>query len=214
MTTPATRWRATCMGAALQASEEEARAAWSLADNEPIPFNHRWEHVQQVVKLAIWLADETGADPDVVEAAAWLHDVRKTEPDHGERGAETALSILRETDFPPAKVDAVVDAIRRHTGMSRTQSSPLQPLEAAVLWDADKLSKIGLQSLVYTMSSHYLIGKTLSERRRWNQAFVDNVLAETVKSMNTKPATRLAQERYRRNVEIMDEWRRDEEVTG
>ena len=99
-------------GAALQAAEAEARVAWSLVDVEPIPFNHCWEHVQQVVKLAIWLAAETGADPDVVEAAAWLHDVRKTERNHGMRGAETASSILRETELSPTKVDAVVDAIR------------------------------------------------------------------------------------------------------
>ena len=212
-------WRDVCKDAALRAAEEEALAAWQgvnwqLNGSEPIPFNHRWEHVQQVVKLALWLAAETGADVEIVEAAAWLHDVRKRERNHGARGAEAALAILPGTDYPPAKIGAVADAIRVHAGMTRKETDPMQPLEAAVLWDADKLSKIGVQSLVYVMSSHYVFGQTLSERRRSNQEFIETVLSETVKSMNTEPARRLAEERYRRNAEFMDVWRREEELTG
>ena len=205
-----------------RAADIEERKRWNISPNagsnidpnETIPFRHRWEHVQHVVSLALWLVEETGADREIVEAAAWLHDVCKREPDHGARGAERAQTILTGTDFPPQKIDAVADAIRQHEGLTRSDPSPLQPLEAAVLWDADKLSKIGVQALMVAMSSHYVQGMPLAERRRRNQEFIETVLSQTVKSMNTKPARTLAEERYRQNLDVMSAWERDEKVTG
>lgn len=207
-TTPA--WRSVCKRAAQTAAEAEARAQWQTTDDEPIPFNYRWEHVQHVVGLACWLADETGADKEIVEAAAWLHDVRKSEPKHALRGAEAAAEILAETDFPQAKIDAVAHAIRRHEGLVRDEPEPLTPLEAAVLWDADKLSKIGTQALVYALSTRYVKGRTLQERRMKNQRFLDDVLVRTVASMNTAPAQHLAAARLRENQLVMELWAADE----
>ena len=203
-------WRAVCRQQAQAAAEAEARAKWRVADDDMIPFNYRWEHVQHVVGLARWLATETGADAEIVEAAAWLHDVRKAEPEHALRGAEAAQEILAGTDFPPHKVDAVADAIRQHEGLYRDESTPLTPLEAGVLWDADKLSKIGVQALIYALSTRYVCGQTLVERRTRNQRFLDDVLVRTVASMNTAPAQRLAAERLRQNQLIMDLWAADE----
>ncbi len=88
-------WRATCRRVAQQAAETDAWQAWSIGDDQPIPFAYRWEHVQQVVGLALWLAQETGADAEVVEAAAWLHDVRKRERNHARRGAEAHQAFWR-----------------------------------------------------------------------------------------------------------------------
>lgn len=202
-------WRAACKRVARDAAEMEARGQWHLADGEAIPFNYRWEHVQHVVGLACWLAAETGADTEIVEAAAWLHDVRKTEPKHALRGAEAAVEILAATDFPPAKIAEVADAIRQHEGLYRDDPDALTPLEAAVLWDADKLSKIGVQALVYALSTRYVMGRTLDERRAKNQRFLDDVLVRTVASMNTAPARQLAEDRLRQNQIIMDLWAAD-----
>src|SRR5690606_9035885 len=147
-------WREAVRQAAAEQAEAEARRAWRVEPGEPIPFEHRWEHVRQVVSLALWLAEETGADREVVEAAAWLHDVRKQEPSHAKAGALAAQVILAETDFPHEKIAAVADAIRKHEGMVRPAgAAPLTPLEAAVLWDADKLTKIGVQALIFNLST-------------------------------------------------------------
>ncbi|MBK8051364.1 MAG: HD domain-containing protein [Anaerolineales bacterium] len=74
-------------------------------------YNYRWEHIRSVTSLALWLATETGADPEIVEAAAWLHDIRKGDPNHGVAGAKEAKKILERTDFPAEKIPVVVDAM-------------------------------------------------------------------------------------------------------
>jgi uncharacterized protein len=115
---------------------------------EGILFNYRWEHVQAVVQLAVRLAELTGADRETVEAAAWLHDVAKEQGgDHGRDGAAAARRILAETDYPQDKIEAVADAVLNHVGLWREE--PLEPIEAAVLWDADKLTKLGTTSVIH-----------------------------------------------------------------
>jgi uncharacterized protein len=132
-------WREAVQAAAYDAAVQEERAA---GKRRGPAFNYRWEHVQAVARLAVRLAALTGADAEVVEAAAWLHDVRKAYGrDHGREGALAARQILAQTDFPPRKIDAVADAIAKHVGLA--VSEPVEPLEAAVIWDADKLSKLG-----------------------------------------------------------------------
>ncbi len=208
-------WRAWCRWHAVEQAQQEARAVWQVGPNEPIPFNYRWEHVQEVVRLGLWLAKQTNADADIVEAAAWLHDVRKQQPRHGFAGAAAAEQILIATDFPPAKIAAVAEAIRQHVGLSRpVDAVPLQPVEVAVLWDADKLSKLGVQALVYNLSLSGVGNTTLTERWQRNHEFVDNILKQTVESMNTSIARSLAEKRYRDMVAMLDTWRQEELETG
>jgi uncharacterized protein len=116
-------------------------------------FDYRFEHTLAVVKLARWLSPLAGADPEIVECAAWLHDCRKRLRDakgkdhHAQDASAVVESILAGTDFPPAKIPAVRHAIDHHVGLRLEHR--LEPVEAACLWDADKLSKIGAASLVH-----------------------------------------------------------------
>ena len=235
------RWRAICQAEAERAAAREERTKWGVGEDEPIPFRFRWEHVQQVAQTAIWLSQETGADPEIVEAAAWLHDVRKTEPNHGLAGAEAAREILSATDFPPAKIEAVALAISQHVGLYRDSAPqppilgekraaepgelppnlggqggahppPLEPLEAAVLWDADKLTKLGVQALAYYLSGPRRGPKTLAERRQQAVEVTEGVLARTVASMNTPPAQQLAAQRLEEMREALAAWTRDEMI--
>lgn len=212
---PAGGWRDLCRWHAARRAEAEARVAWHVTDEAQLPFNHRWEHVQEVVGLALRLATLTSADVEIVEAAAWLHDVRKGEPNHGAAGAIAAEAILLTSEFPAAKIPAVVDAIQRHVGLFRLDGvSPLMPVETAVLWDADKLAKLGVRSLGFILSSHWLHGKTLAERRADMTEHVLSVLGRTVTSMNTTPALEMAQRRYQEMIRALDEWAREEQETG
>ncbi len=205
-------WQAACRELALARAQAEARALWEPAPGAPVPFEHRWEHVQQVVALALRLAETLGADAEVVEAAAWLHDICKLEPEHARAGAAEAETFLPTTGFPAAKIAAVVDAIARHEGFYRPAGAPpIEPLEAAVLWDADKLSKLGVQSLALTLSTPYVQGKTLLERRHYVTRFAHEVLARTVESMNTEPGRTLARRRYDDMLHALDAWAREEQ---
>lgn len=184
-------WRKAVQKAMRQATEKEALKRYGT--REPV-FNYRWEHVKAVVTLTLKLADLTGADREVIEAAAWLHDVCKVEGEkHPEEGARFARNFLPKTDFPSQKIDRVARAIENHIGLWRNE--PLQDLESQVLWDADKLAKIGL-----TAAFHWT-GGTLSEG---TPKSTEDLIAngrdadwqeKTVASMHTEPARRAAQKR-------------------
>lgn len=155
------------------------------------PFNYRWEHVTTVVTLALRLADLVGADRDIIEAAAWLHDVTKKDGKrHARSGAAFAQAFLARTDFPPDKIQQVAQAIADHRGLYRAK--PLTRLESMVLWDADKLSKIGLTA-AFHWTGMVLAGERIStaadliakgRKAGWQE--------KTVASMHTAPARRAA----------------------
>lgn len=187
-------WREVVREAAYRAAHAEGLI------HAPSGFNYRWEHVRAVVALAHWLAAETGADVEVVEAAAWLHDVAKSQPNHARAGAEQAARILAGTDFPPAKVNAVVDAIAQHEGL--TLDAPLSPLPAAVLWDADKLTKMGATGHLHMRAVGFLLGATTEATADDENRWLNEVAARIAASMSTAPARAEAN----RRLEAMRTW--------
>lgn len=204
----ATDWRRACMNVAEERARREAQQSWQRT-GQSVFFEHRWEHVQQVVSIALRLAAETGADREIVEAAAWLHDVNKAQPNHGVHGAAEARRILAATDFPAHKISAVADAILKHVGLYR-DGDPVAPLEAAVLWDADKLSKLGVQALIYSLSTAHVAGMSLAQRRKYADEFTRTVLERTVASMHTEPARVEARRRYAAMLAALDAWADEE----
>jgi uncharacterized protein len=204
-------WQVMACRLAQERAEIEARLTWQIGKDDMIPFNYRWEHVQAVVGLALHLAEELNADREIVEASAWLHDICKMLPKHGGAGATEAIQVLKESDFPQDKIPAVAHAILRHVGLYRPDGEPpLTPVETAILWDADKLSKLGVQSIIYSVSAPYHLGKSLSERRADFKQFAEKTLSRTVASMNTIPAQRIAARRYAEMMEAMESWANEE----
>ena len=208
-------WRAVVIEAAKTQAAQEARKLWHLNEGEPLPFDARLEHVTQVTALAMRLGRALKADLEIIEAAGWLHDVRKGEPNHALAGAAAARTILVQTDFPPQKIDAVAQAITTHEGLYRQPGAPpLEQLEGAILWDADKLSKLGAQSVIFSLSTPYVFGKDMAERWRYVAEFADKVLGRTVESMNTKPGRRMAERRYRSTLALLSLWAREAREAG
>ncbi|MFX1475176.1 MAG: HD domain-containing protein [Promethearchaeota archaeon] len=161
-------------------------------------FNYRFDHVLQVVRIAKYLAEETSANVDVVVMAAWFHDIDRPGIDnpptplpHGVGGAERAREFLLGEGVDSATVERVCDAIRKHPGY--TLKAPLEPLEAQIVWEADKLTKVGL---VQTVRS--IILSTRYEPNPTMEGILEQVrkalpqLREIVASMHTEPAKRLA----------------------
>lgn len=189
-------WRKAVKKAMHQATLKEALERYGTKNPA---FNYRWEHVTSVVTLAIKLAKLTGADQDIVEAAAWLHDVRKEAGgDHPKEGAKFARKLLPKTDFPPEKIEAVAKAIAEHMGLWRGSPFPEEPLtnlESAVLWDADKLAKIGLTAVFHWVGGDLAKGKPRSTQDLLKNGQSVDWHAKTVASMHTEPARRAAQAR-------------------
>lgn len=105
-----------------------------------------YSHSQRDYSLARELAaaDHVTLDDDVLFAAAYLHDIAAFPPwandklDHSDVGADAIAAILKDTDFPKGKLDAVRDAIRTHM-FYRDPKGP----EALYLHDADALDWLG-----------------------------------------------------------------------
>jgi uncharacterized protein len=213
-------WCAVAIAAAKEQAAQEGRHTWQrcmgpLGEGEPLPFDYRFEHVAQVTALALRLGRLLEADLEVIEAAGWLHDVRKEQPSHGTAGAAAARTILAATDFPSAKIDAVAEAIRQHVGLYREPGAPpLEPVEAAILWDADKLTKLGAQSILISLSTPHVFGKDMAERWRYVAEFADQVLGRTVESMNTTPGRKMAERRYRSTLALLSLWAREMREAG
>lgn len=93
---------------------------------------------------ALAAADHVNLDDDVLYAAAYLHDIAAFEPwanekiDHSDVGADVIEAILKGTDFPMQKLEAVRGAIRTHM-YYREPKGP----EALYLHDADALDWLG-----------------------------------------------------------------------
>ena len=127
---------------------------WSTAaGKQKVPlYNYRFDHIKEVVELAKYVATGTDANMEVVVLAAWLHDIAKPgiggipAQHHGIASAEIAEEILLEEGIDLETISQVSDVIRKHVGL--TIKETLEPIEAQVLWEADKILKLGLVGLL------------------------------------------------------------------
>lgn len=121
---------------------ETARTWYAHAD--PV---HDFAHVLRVLRLAERLAQEEGADLEIVQAAALLHDAEGSAPDsaermsHHHRSARFAGQVLLAEGWPAERISAVQHCIRAHR--FRHDGETPETLEARILFDADKLDVLG-----------------------------------------------------------------------
>ncbi len=114
-----------------------------------------YSHSVRDYALARTLAaeDHVTLDDDVLFAASFLHDIAAFKPwedeklDHSDVGADVVPSILKDTGFPAAKIEAVRGAIRTHM----YYRDPVGP-EALYLHDADALDWLGAIGVARVMA--------------------------------------------------------------
>jgi len=108
---------------------------------------HSWDHAERVLKKALLIGTEEGADLAVVTTAALFHDIKKTEEMrskkkicHAVDGAKETRKILTKLKLPQKFINQVSHCIKAHR--FRNDISP-QTIEAKVLSDADKIDSLG-----------------------------------------------------------------------
>ncbi len=119
--------------------------------------SHDFQHILRVTNLAVKIAEDVGADLDVVIPAALFHDTvvyKKNSPqskNESIESAEAAGQILSETDgYPREKIEHVKRCIRE---CSFSKGIIPESLESKVLQDADWLEATGAISIMRTFSS-------------------------------------------------------------
>lgn len=198
---------------------ERAREYYTDGDSA-----HGFDHVLRVWRLALRIAEEEGANREVVSTAALLHDVGRPEElrtggCHAEIGARMARVILR--DEPPELVEAVAEVIGQHRFRGGKQPTSL---EARVLYDADKLDALGAIGVARAYAVAGMLRQRLwaevdrayAERRppegaqdleEGGHTPVHEFLFKLVKlkqQMTTKTGRRLAEDRHRFMVNFFE----------
>lgn len=181
-------------------TEKAAREDWvrAVRAQDAPPYNYRFDHVAEVVKVAEYLAEGTSADPLVIRIAGWLHDAAKPGigemKNHAEASAEIAFALLSETKLEQQLIEKVCDTIRKHAGL--TIDEPLEPLEAQILWEADKIVKLGMIGFMhYVLNSVQMApGKTLRDLSRETEKYLP-LATKIAASMHTKKGRKMAKER-------------------
>jgi uncharacterized protein len=115
--------------------ETECKKPSSKYGYEPFTF-----HFAPVAEYAGELANELGADKEVVLIAAWLHDIGSIKygrEDHHLTGAKIAEKKLKELGYPAEKIELVKKCIRNHRGSTKTKR---KSLEEQILAEADTMS--------------------------------------------------------------------------
>ena len=191
-------------------SLEQARRWYD--DDDPV---HGYDHILRVLRLALYLAEQVGADPQIVRAAALLHDASGAHPSgeqdrvlHENSSAEFAREILEKEGWGRKRIEAVVHCIQTHR--YRGGKEP-RTLEAKVLYDADKLDVCGAfgiaRTLGYAIQAGQPIYSPLSETFRTSgrlekgethSAYHEYIfkLRNVRDSLHTKPARELAAHRH------------------
>ncbi len=183
-------------------------------------LHYRKEHTHTVVGLSKKIADKIGADPLVCEIGAWFHDLGKCynprlspeenhlrRRNHGFYGAEEAKEFLKGKNADPDFIQEVYIGIKEHVGLTRKEKEPLSPLTAAVIWDADKVSKIGWSAWIHFLA--YTCNREREEQDLLDLLKRDGLetMEKIFQNLNTEVAKKLAKKRldnYRENLYHME----------
>jgi uncharacterized protein len=137
----------------------EAKAQELYPASDP---SHDILHIRRVVRMAMKLAGEEKADPEVVLPAAYFHDFVNVPKDDPRReqasrlSAEAACGWLRSVGYPQAKLDAIGHAIAAH---SFSAGIPPETIEAKVVQDADRLDALGAIGAARCFTTSALMGR-------------------------------------------------------
>lgn len=106
---------------------------------------HDWFHIDRVRRMALVLANEEGADSQVVELAALLHDIDDWKFNGGDidGGPKAARLWLESLEGRPDVIDRVVKVVEEVTFKGAGVDTPTSSIEAAVVQDADRLDALG-----------------------------------------------------------------------
>ncbi len=131
--------------------------------------SHGPDHHWRVYQYAVKLADKLGVtyDAEVLAGAALLHDMaayypERTGEDYHDFDHKIAEEVLRESDFPAEKLQAVLEAIANH-GSDPKYKKAEEPIEITLLRDADKLDVFGPVGVARIIMVRTLKGDTLDD---------------------------------------------------
>ncbi|MCX7607963.1 MAG: HD domain-containing protein [Anaerolineales bacterium] len=118
-------------------------------------WEYRWQHTLRVAQFGKLIAEEEGADVELVLAACLLHDVAWFDVEshnaceHAQRSAEIVRPWLLELGYTPEQVENICYSILAHVHIRNPET-----LEAKVVKDADNIDRLGPYRLLQRCFVH------------------------------------------------------------
>ncbi|HDO21140.1 MAG: HD domain-containing protein [archaeon GB-1845-036] len=184
------------------------------------PTSHDYLHVERVLNNAMKIAlheNLSEINLHLLKIACLLHDIAipiyGVKKDHAEISSLTARKILAEFNFNPHHTDIICNAIREHSwSKARKPTNKI----SAILQDADRLDSLGVIGLIrmviygeYKKRKLYFQGEPIPESRVIDDSLytLDHLFKKLInipKMMNTYIGRRLADERIKRLLNLVD----------
>ncbi len=150
------QWLLELKGYIIRSTTEAARDFWPSPNEVGSPyFNFRLEHIRQVERDALHIMNSERGDEEIVMASVWIHDRFQPQfegAQHADKAARWTREHLSQLGFPSHKVESVALAVKHHT--RRSMDIPQELREAQMLWDADRLARLGPMNLISYMMTH------------------------------------------------------------
>ena len=163
-----------------------------------------------VANCKMLAVDQEGVDQDALVMAAYLHDISTGvygKEEHHRRSAEMAAAFLREWGVPAERVAAVQAAIIVHSFAAPAEERDLVPIEGQILYDADKISRLGGLAVVTSLIE---LGAKYPDRTFTNEALsailhhIEERYVELFQSLYTDTAKELCREKFGRTLAFLD----------
>ncbi len=131
--------------------------------------DYRWQHTLRVSQFGKVIAENEGADVELVLAACLLHDIAwfdtsaENSRDHGRIGAENSKQFLETAGFRPKQIENICYSIAAHVDEDNPNT-----IESKVVSDADNVDRYGpyriLQWCFSDINDYDSLAAKLSER--------------------------------------------------
>lgn len=163
--------------------------------------------------LAVELEEQDEAadlDQEALIIAGYLHDISTVEygySDHHLKSAEMATAFLCTLDISVERIKHVEQAIRTHTKVVTSEERESIPLEGRILYDADKLGRLGGLAIVTALiefgaryPNRAVNGETLAAILR----HIEERFVELFQSLNTAPAREMVREKFNNTIAFLE----------
>src|SRR3989339_181044 len=119
----------------LKISEDFAKKEYAKHDPK-----HQWPHVQEVMKVALYLATfYPQTDLELLKLAVIFHDISYEDYEtHVDESIKVARKFLTDHHYPAQKLEKLLLVMRDHSGPHRRKYGEANLIEGKIIYDADK----------------------------------------------------------------------------
>lgn len=162
-----------------------------------VGYDYWNDHIKRVVAHAANLAEQYGADTEIVALGALLHDISMPS-EYGERSehhiysAEMAETLLTELQYPRDRIERVRKCVLHHSGRNRQLRDTIEEICVA---DADALAHFDRIPSLFSLAYNFH-NMTLDEGRE----YVKKRLSDDYNELSDR-----TKEQYRQRYEMIME---------